>query len=173
VSALSIVRGRNEPLHPERFRIRKKKWDDQPTQSASVLIASSGEPIPPSAVRWALALSEGEAVAVISLARIYGSSFGLPNPGLMPTRKELQDQRSQVDKAVKLIEQMGNDGWGQVAATRRPVKAIVQAARARGVRHIIVVAPEAARWRQFVEGNLAKDVARRLGAEVNVQSMAP
>jgi hypothetical protein len=173
VSALSTLRGRNQPLATDRFRIRKKKWDDQPAQSASVLIASSGEPIPPSAVRWALALSDGEAVAVISLARIYGSSFGLPNPGLMPTKKELEDQRSQVDKAVKLIEKKGNDGWGQVAATRRPVKAIAQAARARGVRHVIVVAPETAPWRQFVEGNLAKDVARRLGSSVSVQSMAP
>jgi hypothetical protein len=173
VSAPSIVQGSKEPFSTDRFRIRKKKWDDQPTQSASVLIASSGEPIPPSAVRWALALSGGDAVAVISLARIYGSSFGLPNPGLMPTKKELQDQRSQVDKAVRLIERKGNEGWGQVAATRRPVKAIVQAARARGVRYVIVVAPEAARWRQFVEGNLAKDVARRLGSEVRVESMAP
>jgi hypothetical protein len=168
-----MVRGRRESFNTDRLRIRKKKWDDQPTQSASVLIASSGEPVPPSAVRWALALSGGEAVAVISLARIYGSSFGLPNPGLMPTKKELQDQRSQVDKAVRLIERQGHEGWGQVAATRRPVKAIAQAARARGVRHVIVVAPETARWRQFVEGNLAKDVARRLGSEVDVQSMAP
>lgn len=173
MSAPSIVRGPKEPVRTDRFRIRKKKWDDQPTQSASVLIASSGVPIPPSAVRWALALSGGEAVAVISLARIYGSSFGLPNPGLMPTKKELQDQRSQVDKAVRLIERNGNEGWGQVAATRRPVKTIAQAARARGARHVIVVAPETARWRQFVEGNLAKDVGRRLGAEVNVESMAP
>jgi hypothetical protein len=173
VSAPSIVRGRKEPLRTDRLRIGKKKWDDQPTQSASVLIASSGDAIPPSAVRWALALSDGEAVAVISLARIYGSSFGLPNPGLMPTKKELQDQRSQVDKAVQLIEQKGNQGWGQVAATRRPVKAIAQAARARGVRHVIVIAPETARWRQFVEGNLAKDVARRLGSSVSVESMAP
>jgi hypothetical protein len=173
VSAPSIVRGRKEPFSTDRLRLRKKKWDDQPTQSASVLIASSGEPIPPSAVRWALALSGGDAVAVISLARIYGSSFGLPNPGLMPTKKELQDQRSQVDKAVRLIERSGSEGWGQVAATRRPVKAIAQAARARGARHVIVVAPETARWRQFVEGNLAKDVARRLGSEVRVESMAP
>jgi hypothetical protein len=173
VSAPSIVAGRKEPLRTGRLRIGKKKWDDQPTQSASVLIASSGEPIPPSAVRWALALSGGEAVAVISLARIYGSSFGLPNPGLMPTKRELQDQRSQVDKVVRLIEQKGNEGWGQVAATRRPVKTIVAAARARGVRHVIVVSPETARWRQFVEGNLAKDVSRRLGSEVRVESMAP
>jgi K+-sensing histidine kinase KdpD len=91
----------------------------------------------------------------------------------MPTKRELQDQRSQVDKAVRLIEGKGTEGWGQVAATRRPVKTIVQAARARGVRHVIVVAPETARWRQFVEGNLAKDVARRLGSEVQVESMAP
>lgn len=173
MSAPSIVRGRKEPIGTGRLRIGKKKWDDQPTQSASVLIASSGEPIPPSAVRWALALSGGDPVAVVSLARIYGSSFGLPNPGLMPTKRELQDQRAQVDKAVRLIERKGTEGWGQVAATRRPVKTIVQAARARGVRHVIVVAPETARWRQFVEGNLAKDVARRLGSEVQVESMAP
>jgi hypothetical protein len=173
VSAPSIVKGSKQPFRTDRFRLRKKKFDDQPTQSASVLIASSGEPIPPSAVRWALALSDGDPVAVISLARIYGSSFGLPNPGLLPTKKELMDRRTQVTRAVDLIEKKGNEGWGQVAATRRPVKTIVAAARARGVRHVIVVTPETARWRQVVEGNLAKDVARRLGSGVNVESMAP
>jgi hypothetical protein len=161
------------PTRLPHLRLRKKKWDDQPTQGAAVLIASSGEAVPQAAVRWAVSMSDGEPVAVISLARIYGSSFGLPNPGLMPTKKELEAQRTQVTKALDLIEKAGHEGWGQVAATRRPVKTIVAAARARGVRHVLVIAPEAPRWCDIVEGNLMKDVARRLGAGVHVEGMAP
>jgi K+-sensing histidine kinase KdpD len=91
----------------------------------------------------------------------------------MPTKKELEDQRCQVTEVVDLIERAGHEGWGQVAATRRPVKTIVQAARARGVRHVLVVTPEAPRWRQIVEGNLVNDVRRRLGPAVSVEGMEP
>jgi hypothetical protein len=156
-------------------RFGRRKFDKQPSQSAAVLIAAPlGDPIPPSAVRAALARSGGGPVAVVTIARIYGSSMGLPNPGLMPSRKEMEAQKSQVEKALARIEKGGSEAWGQVAASRKPVKTIAQAAKARAVRHVIVVrTPHSQRWRAVVEGDMVKEIARKLGPEVNVEGISP
>jgi len=139
-----------------------------------VLIATSGVKVPNSAVRQALRLSGGEPVAVVTVARIYGSAYGLPNPGLMPTRREINQQQKIVLKVVAALEKGGVEAWGQVAATRRPAKTMAQAARARRARHVLVVRPEqTARWRQVVEGDLAKDVGRKLGPGITVEGVSP
>jgi nucleotide-binding universal stress UspA family protein len=138
-----------------------------------VLLASNGEKIPGAAIRMAQRLSAGEPVAVVSIARIYGSSLGLPNPGLMPTRREMQEQREIVEKAVAALERSGLEAWGQIAASRKPVKTIAGAAVARGARHVLVVRSEQAGWRRVVEGDVAKDVARKLGSDVTVEGVSP
>ncbi len=160
--------------HPVRGRLWRRKFDKQPTQPAGVLIASNGSPIPVAALRAALRLSAGDAVAVLTVARVYGSSLGLPNPGLMPSRREMAEQREIIDRAMRSLEKGGAETWGQIAATRKPGKAIAQAAQARGVRHVLVVRPEQqARWRQIVEGDLVKEVARRLAPAVSVNGVNP
>lgn len=88
--------------------------------------------------------------------------MGLPNPGLLPTRKEMDEQRALVAKAIEELEQAGLEAWGQVAATRRYAKTIAQAAAARGVEHVLVVTPKTPAWRRFVEGDTARDVRRRV-----------
>jgi len=158
---------------PVRSKFGRRKFDKQPTQPAGVLIASNGEKIPGAAIRQALRLSGGDPVAVVTIARIYGSSLGLPNPGLMPTRKEMEEQKAIATKAVSALENGGAEAWGQVAATRKPSKTIAQAAVARGVRHVLVVRPEKAGWRLVVEGDVAKEVARKLGADVTVEGVTP
>jgi hypothetical protein len=110
-------------------------------------------------------------VAVVSIARIYGSSLGLPNPGLLPTRKEMDEQRALVTEAIDRLERAGVEAWGQVATTRRYAKTIAQAARARGVAHVLVVTPETARWRLMIEGDVARDVGRRIGKEMVVEGI--
>ena len=149
----------------------RRRWDKQPTQQAAVLIASTGEPIPAAAVSRAVALSGGQPVAVVSLARIYGSALGLPNPGLLPTQQELADQRERVASALAALQRAGLEGWGQVAATRRPGKTIARAARARGVRQVILVAPSQPRWRRFVEGNLVREISRKLAPGTLVEAI--
>ena len=147
---------------PARLRFGRAKWDRQPAQPAAVLIATVGISIPPAVVRHAVELSGGRPVAVVSIARIYGSSLGLPNPGLLPTRKEMDEQRALVAKAIDRLERSGVEAWGQVAVTRRYARIIASAARARGVNHVLVVTPEVPRWRRMIEGDLARDVRRRL-----------
>jgi hypothetical protein len=163
-----------KPAHgPVRSKFGRRKFDKQPTQPAAVLIASNGEKIPAAAIRQALRLSAGEPVAVITIARIYGSSLGLPNPGLMPTRKEMEEQKEIATKAVSALEKGGVEAWGQVAATRKAPKTIAEAAVARGVRYVLVVRPEKTGWRLVVEGDVAKEVAQKLGADVTVEGVAP
>lgn len=159
---------------PIRRRFGRRKFDKQPTQASAVLIASNGFPIPGAAIRQALRLAQGEPVAVVTIARIYGSSLGLQNPGLMPTKKEMAEQKEIVERAVAAIEKGGAQAWGQIAASRKPVKTITQAAAARGVRHVLVVRPEqSVRWRRVVEGDLVNEVARKLGPEVTTEGVTP
>ena len=154
-----------------RTRFGKAKWDKQPTQSSAVLIATVGVSVPPAVIRRAVQLSAGRPVAVVSIARIYGSSLGLPNPGLLPTRKEMDEQRAIVNNAIDRLERAGVEAWGQVASTRRFGRTIAQVARVRGVDQVIVVAKDAARWRKFLEGDTARDVRRRIGKQVVVEGI--
>lgn len=168
--AVPVVEG--PPPGRSRRRFGKGKWDAQPSQPAAVLIATVGISIPPAVIKRAVALSGGRPVAVVSIARIYGSSFGLPNPGLLPTRTEMDEQLALVNKAINRLERTGTEAWGQVATTRRFAKTIAQAARARGVGHVLVVTAEVPRWRQLVEGDVARDVRRRIGKDVEVDGIA-
>jgi nucleotide-binding universal stress UspA family protein len=162
---------RKRTYRPARARFRKAKWDSQPTQSSAVLIATLGVGIPPAVIRRAVQLSGGRPVAVVTIARIYGSSFGLPSPGLMPTRKEMDEQRAIVAKAIDRLERAGVEAWGQVASTRRYGRTIAQAARARGVDEVLVVARKVPRWRSLLEGDSARDVRRRIGKQVVVEGI--
>jgi hypothetical protein len=156
---------------PSRSPFKKAKWDKQPTQSSAVLIATVGIAIPPAVIRQAVTLSEGRPVAVVAIARIYGSSFGLPSPGLMPTRKEMDEQLAFVKKAIQRLERAGVEAWGQVASTRRYARTIAQVARVRGVSHVLVVTPEVPRWRRVMEGDTSRDVRRRIGKRVAVEGI--
>jgi len=150
---------------------KKAKWDAQPTQSSAVLIATVGIGVPAAVLRRAVELSGGRPVAVVTIARIYGSSLGLPNPGLLPTRQEMDEQRALVTKAVDRLERAGVEAWGQVATTRRYARTFAQAARARGVEHVLVVTPQVPRWRLLMEGDVARDVRRRIGKEMVVEGI--
>jgi hypothetical protein len=161
-----------EPLsRPRRRLFKRAKWDTQPAQSSAVLIATVGIPIPTAVIRRAVQLSEGRPVAIVAIARIYGSSFGLPSPGLMPTRKEMEEQLALVNKAIERLERAGVEAWGQVASTRRYARTIAQVGRARGVSRVLVVTPEVPRWRRLMEGDTARDVRRRVGKEMVVEGV--
>jgi hypothetical protein len=91
----------------------------------------------------------------------------------MPSKRELAEHNEAVDGAVRRLERSGVEAWGQIAATRRPVKTIVSVAKARGARHVVVVTPEVAGLRRVVEGDLVRDVGRRLPADVMVERGRP
>jgi len=140
----------------------RRRWDPQPTSAAAVLLASSGSPFSRAAVRRAHELAAGEPVAVLSILKIYGSQFGLPNPGLMPTRREREEQLTVVRRAIDALERRGGTADGQVAATRSAGRMIAKVARTRKVRYVVMDSPTATGIRRIIEGELAGIVRRRL-----------
>jgi Universal stress protein family len=145
----------------------RRRWDAAPREPATVLLASSGAPISRAAARRARDLAAGQPVAVISILRVYGSSFGLPNPGLMPTRRERDEQVGIVDRAIRDLERLGCTADGQVTATRSAGRAIAKAARARQVSFVVMDEVPATGLRRLIEGELTAVIRRRLrGAAV-------
>jgi hypothetical protein len=140
----------------------RRRWDPQPTSGAAVLLASSGSPFSRAAVRRARDLAAGEPVAVLSILKVYGSTFGLPNPGLMPTRREREEQLKIVRRAIDELERRGCSVDGQVAATRSAGRMIAKVARSRQVRYVVMDLRPATGMRRLVEGELTNIVRRRL-----------
>ncbi len=150
--------------------LERRRWDTQPREPAAVLLASSGAPISRAAARRARDLAAGQPIAVVSILRVYGSTFGLPNPGLLPTRRERDEQIGIVDRAIRDLERMGCTADGQVTATRSAGRTIAKAARARGVSYVVMDAVTATGIRRIMEGELTAVVRRRLrgAAELDV-----
>lgn len=107
-----------------------------------VLLASEGRAIPPAAIARALELASGPdaTVRVLAIARVHGVAFGLPNPGLLPTKQEWDDQRQIVERAMKRLRRKGVKTEGHVIGTRKATKRICQEARAQGCEAIVMAA---------------------------------
>jgi nucleotide-binding universal stress UspA family protein len=114
----------------------------------SILLASEGRRIPASAVEFAVQLArKAEApVHVFIVARIWGSAFGLPHPGLMPTKREWQLQREFVAEAVDRLQRRGVEATGQVVSARNAGKRILVEAERRRPEAIVMAAPPPRHW---------------------------
>jgi len=141
----------------------RRRWDPQPTSPAAVLLASSGSPFTRAAMRRARELAAGEPVAVLSILKVYGSTFGLPNPGLLPSQREREEQLTIIRRAIDELERRGCTVDGQVAATRSAGRTIARVARARQVRYVVMDSHPATGMRRVIEGELTNIVRRRLG----------
>jgi len=150
----------------------RRRFDQQPTAPAAVLLASSGAPFSKAAVRRARELAAGEPVAVLSILKIYGSTFGLPNPGLLPTRRERDEQYAIVRRAITAVERRGNTADGQIAATRSAGRTIAKVARRRGVRYVVMDEGETSGMQRLTEGAVTATVRRRLGRGAELELVA-
>jgi nucleotide-binding universal stress UspA family protein len=147
----------------------RRRFDQQPTAPAAVLLASSGAPFSKAAVRRARELAAGEPVAVLSILKIYGSTFGLPNPGLLPTRREREEQYANVNKAINQLERSGCTADGQIAATRSAGRTIARVARVRGVRVVVMDDSAESGVRRVIEGSVTSTVRRRLAGRADIE----
>ena len=97
---------------------------------ARILLATEGREISDAAIARVaeLADSSGAEVRVLSIARVHGVAFGFPNPGLMPTRQELTEQREIVASAIKRLKRNGLRAAGRVVGTRKATARIVEEA---------------------------------------------
>lgn len=111
------------------------------TAFGRLLLASEGRVIPEAAIDRASELVRpGGTVFVLSIARVHGVAFGLPNPGLMPTRGEWQEQRDIVARAVKRVRRRGLGAEGHVIGTRKAAKRICEEAAAKDCEAIVMAA---------------------------------
>jgi nucleotide-binding universal stress UspA family protein len=113
-----------------------------------IILASEGRPIPQAAVKLAGHMAErtGAEVHVVSIARIWGTRFGLPHPGLRPNKRELQEHHDSVAGAVTWLKRRDIAASGQVASTRNAAKRIVAEARQRRADAIVMAADPPQHW---------------------------
>lgn len=142
---------------------RRRRWDPQPTAPCAVLLATDGRTdFSPRSIALAVDRAGGGPVAVATIARIHGTQFGLPNPGLLPTKQELAERDGWVDGAIRALRRAGLAADGQIASTRKPTKTLARIARARGVACVVIDETPYAGWRRFVEGDTGAELAKRL-----------
>lgn len=114
----------------------------------SILLASEGRRIPAEAIEFAINLSRKSQapVHVFMIARIWGSAFGLPHPGLMPTRREWKIQHDLVADAVDQLKRGGVEATGSVVSSRNAAKRILAEAKRRRLETIVMAAPLPRPW---------------------------
>jgi hypothetical protein len=151
----------------------RRRFDPQPTSPAVVLLASAGAPFSKSAIRRARELAAGEPIAVLTILTIYGSAFGLPNPGLLPTRRERDEQFANVQRAIKQLERQGCSADGQVAATRSTARMIAKVARARQVRYVVMDSRADTGLRGLTGRAVTSIVRRRLAKRAVLELVPP
>jgi len=107
-----------------------------------ILLASEGRAIPADAIEFVarLAASRRAAVNLISIARVHGTAYGFPSPGLLPTKREWQEQRDIVAAAVKALRKRGLQAEGHVVGTRKATARICQEASDLGCDVIVMAA---------------------------------
>jgi nucleotide-binding universal stress UspA family protein len=125
-----------EPPDPDTLAVR------------AVLLASEKREIPKAATDLAarIAKRSGAPVHVFTLARIWGTSLGFPSPGLMPTKREWDEAREVVAKAIERLEKKGIEADGRVVGTRAGAKRIVKEAKLRGCDAIVMGADPPRSW---------------------------
>lgn len=152
------------------FRWRRR-GDPPPATPCRILLASTGAPFSAAAIERAGDLAGDGRVGVITIARLHGYAFGMPNPGLLPTKKERDAQRSIVQAAIDRLAARGIEADGEVAVTRAEAGTIAKAAKRRQVANVVMDARVTSRWRRLIEGDPVAGVERRLrrtGAELVV-----
>jgi K+-sensing histidine kinase KdpD len=114
-----------------------------------------------------VATPEHARITVLGIARIFGTSLGLPHPGLQPTAAEWDEERSIVNEAADELRSLGFDVRVALSRSRNAPKMIARWARAKNFHAIVVPDPERPRWRRALEGDLAREIERRCNARVH------
>jgi nucleotide-binding universal stress UspA family protein len=106
-----------------------------------ILLATEGREIPNAAITRVVELARpGASVRVFSIARVHGTAFGMPSPGLLPTKREWAAQRALVDKTIKRLKRKSLTAEGHVLGTRNATKKILQEAAQHDCQAIVMAA---------------------------------
>lgn len=127
------------------------KQSKSPEQSGDIqklLVASEGRRFTNEVIQRAadlLRADRGEA-RILTVARLWGTSFGLPNPGLRPSKSEMAEQQSIVEDAIRQFERLGIKASGHIVTTRQPKKSILKEAQRQKCDAIIMGADRKKPW---------------------------
>jgi hypothetical protein len=117
----------------------------------------------------AAARTAGGSVTVVLPLRVHGFAFGMPNPGLLPTRSERARADEAITRTVRTLRKDGLDVDGQIVITRNAHKAIAGIVRRRAAGRVLLEPSTAGVMRRFIEGDLCRQIARRVGTSVLVE----
>jgi nucleotide-binding universal stress UspA family protein len=114
----------------------------------SILLASEGKAIALEAIDFAARLAQKAKapVHVFMIARIWGSSFGLPHPGLMPTKREWKAQHDRVADTVQQLKRRGVEATGGVVSSRNASGRILAEIKRGSPDAVVMAAPPARHW---------------------------
>lgn len=134
-----------------------------PDPPRRVLLATAAVPFSGEVIARAidLATPERAKITVVSVARVYGTSLGFPNPGLQPNRRELDENHKIVNDAAKILRRKGFDVRVAISKSRNAPKMIARWGTAKRFHAIVVPDPERPRWRRRIEGDLTHEIERR------------
>jgi nucleotide-binding universal stress UspA family protein len=124
---------------PARAGPRQPSGEPRDQRYERILLASEGRPFSDEAIAEVLAIAApGAYVRVFSVARVHGVAFGMPNPGLLPTKREWAEQRDAVASAIKRLKRRRLTADGHVVGTRNATKMIVTEATAHGCEAVVM-----------------------------------
>ncbi len=133
-----------------------------------MLLAGLGQPFTDAAVARAAELAREAAieqdtpVAVLTIARVHGTAFGVQHPGLLPNKKERDAQVKLLEEAIAGLRRRGVAADGQVAVTRKFLRTILQVANVRQARFVVMDQPPGGPVRRWFEGDPRRYLSPRL-----------
>jgi hypothetical protein len=153
------------------LRLGRRRGDPPPASPRDVVVVLQPGTVASDEL-LAAARAAGGTVAVVIQLKIHGYAFGFPNPGLMPNARERAAADEAINTTVARLRRKGVDVDGQIVMTRTAHKAIVRIVRRRGASRVLLEHSTASPLRRFLEGDLQRQLSRRLGPSVTVESAA-
>jgi hypothetical protein len=153
------------------LRLGRRRGDEPPSSPREVVVVLRPDAAA-SPELLAAARAAGGRIAVVLALKIHGYALGLPNPGLLPTAAERAAGRDAIAATVAGLRGPGMDVDGQIVVTRHADRAITRIVRRRGATRVLLEPSTAGRLRRLIEGDLHRQLTRRLGASVCVETAA-
>jgi nucleotide-binding universal stress UspA family protein len=134
-----------------------------------LLVSYASSPITKDVLRRTIELATPEhaKITVLGIAKVFGTSLGLPHPALKPNRVEWEDQRNVVQRAADELIGRGFDVLLASAMARNAPKLIARWVQARNFHAVVIPDPERPGWRRRIEGDLANEIGRRAHVPVH------
>jgi nucleotide-binding universal stress UspA family protein len=157
-------------MNPTLKRLAQRRGDPQPASPRDVVVVLRPDAKASDELFEAARTAGGTATVVVPL-KIHGYALGMPNPGLMPNTRETKAANVEITVAVDRLHRAGIDVDGQIVVTRHAHRAITRIVRRRGATRVLLETSTASPLRRFLEGDLHRQLARRLEPRVTVESI--